>query len=459
MLYKPGMASTDNTAIADDELEGMFAPLLGHERIMVGVSGGADSMALMHLLARWFETCSRKLNDLVVVTVDHGIRPESRNEAQWVSERAHALGISHHIVEWKDETPSSALQEAAREARYKLLTEAAKDFGCTALSVAHTQDDQAETLLMRLARGSGLDGLSAMAPVSERDGVALVRPLLGLPKSRLIASLEAGGQEWIEDPSNEDLGYERVRIRKMLQSLETLGIDPTGLARSSKRLLRARLALEDMTSSVLARIVDCHGGALGQIHVPAFFDLSEEIQLRVMGQVIQAFGGRGEPPQLAKLETVTNELNLAHKRNESCSTSLGGSLIRLEVHRLQHKLHVFREPMRGDIEETEAVPGQEIVWDRRFLVTLEKDAPAGMVIAALGSDAVHELAELGLSLSSVPKEALMALPALRQGDRLIAVAHPDQVALTAEDDAASVLPDFVRFEFMSAQLFQRETME
>ena len=207
--------------IADGELASLFAPLASFDLLILAVSGGADSVALMHLIARWSAKAAKPRPRIVVATVDHGLRAESREEAKWVGAQARKLGFTHELLAWEGAKPQTGIQDAARGARYGLLAELAWRLSAgevrTAIVTAHTEDDQAETFLMRLARGSGLDGLTGMSAarlLGRGDNIELVRPLLGVAGARLRATLEAKGLSWLEDPSNDSDRFERVRVRK-----------------------------------------------------------------------------------------------------------------------------------------------------------------------------------------------------------------------------------------------------
>jgi len=199
------------------EAKTLFGPLAHVSALVLAVSGGPDSTALMLLAARWRRALA-KGPKLLAVTVDHGLRRESAGEARAVKRLARALGVPHHTVRWDGRKPSTGLQQAAREARYRLLAAVARKAKARCILTAHTLDDQAETVLIRMSRGSGLTGLGAMARVSpvpaneERDSV-LVRPLLDIPKARLIATLDDARIESVDDPSNRDPRFTRARLR------------------------------------------------------------------------------------------------------------------------------------------------------------------------------------------------------------------------------------------------------
>src|SRR5262245_4641940 len=182
------MSDDENSPISVRDAKQLFADLKSAPAVVLAVSGGPDSVALMWLAARWRRALSRGPR-LVAVTIDHGLRAEAAREAREVKRLARALEIEHRTMRWNGAKPKTGVPAAARAERYRLLGQAARSIGATHILTAHTRDDQAETLLMRLLRGSGIAGLAAMARETDRDGVTLARPLLTVSKSRLIATL------------------------------------------------------------------------------------------------------------------------------------------------------------------------------------------------------------------------------------------------------------------------------
>lgn len=268
------------------ELSALVDP---QQTIGVAVSGGADSLALL-LLAN--EACPLRVE---AATVDHDLRPESRAEAEMVARVCESLGVPHTILtaSWKTK-PTSAIQEQARLMRYRLLGEWARERHLTALLTAHNLDDQAETLLMRLARGAGVKGLAGMRRVSASPGgpIAIIRPLLGWRHSELEAICAAAGIEPVQDPSNEDEQFERVRIRKALREADWL--DAAALAQSASHLAEADGGLNWATDIEWKRAVR---QAKGQI-VYAPTDAPREIRRRIIRRAILALaseGGGAEP--------------------------------------------------------------------------------------------------------------------------------------------------------------------
>lgn len=307
-------ASEDGDPISAAEAERLFAPLATAPALVLAVSGGPDSMALMWLAARWREARTDGPR-LVAVTVDHGLRPEARREAQMVKQIARQLGMAHRTLRWRDEKPAAGIPEAARRARYRLLAAAARRAGASHVVTAHTRDDQAETVLMRLLRGSGIAGLAAMAAISERDGMLLARPLLALPKARLVATLRSAGLVFADDPTNRDLAYTRPRLRALMPALAAEGGDARTLATLAARLGRANAAIELMVDGAEKHVTLLGAGARaggpdqGQMFEPrAFVALPAEIRLRLLMRAINRVGTEG-PVELGKAEALLDRLD------------------------------------------------------------------------------------------------------------------------------------------------------
>jgi len=307
------MRDDDNSPISAREAKGLFADLKALPAIVLAVSGGPDSVALMWLMARWRRALSKGPR-LVAVTVDHGLRPEAAREARNVKALARALDLEHRTLRWTGDKPRSGVPAAARAARYRLLAKAARGAGARHVLTAHTRDDQAETLLMRLLRGSGIAGLSAIARESERDGVVLARPFLDVPKARLIATLSKAGIAFADDPTNRDPIFTRPRLRALLPALAAEGGDAQSLARLAARFARANAAIELLTDGA-ERYLALKGSAAPERHAQdfdaaAFAAMPEEIRLRLLTRAINRFGHEG-PAELGKVEALLARLNRA----------------------------------------------------------------------------------------------------------------------------------------------------
>ncbi|MGD0190804.1 MAG: tRNA lysidine(34) synthetase TilS [Rhizomicrobium sp.] len=273
---------------------------------VVGVSGGSDSLALMLLLAAWAKKLGKP--PPAVLTVDHGLRKGCSATAKRVVERARALGLEAHVLRWTGDKPESDIEARARDARYRLMGAWCRKRDVAAIYLAHTLEDQAETFLLRLARGSGIDGLSGMKavsplPSSGQQGVMLVRPLLAVRRADLRAYLEGRGEAWDDDPMNDDPRFARARIRAAWPELEALGLLPQRLADAAAHLARAREALDGQTAALLTRITHQDDGAL-VIDSAQLILVPEEIGLRALASVLMRVSGQAYRPRFERLERL-----------------------------------------------------------------------------------------------------------------------------------------------------------
>ena len=276
----------------------------------VALSGGGDSLGLMHLLADWSR--ARGLEPPVALIVDHALRKGSAGEAKRAAAFARKAGLSTHILTRKGAAPKSGIEAAARDARYGLMGAWLRKQGIATLYVGHTLDDQAETFLLRLGRGSGLDGLSAMRtlapfPLPEFADLNLARPLLSLPRTSLRAYLDRIGQDWLEDPMNSEARFARSRIRTLMPALEAAGLSPARIADAAGHLSRARQALELATGAVLARAARPQDGRV-LVDARALLAAPREIGLRALAALLMAVSGAAYRPRFEALERLFDRI-------------------------------------------------------------------------------------------------------------------------------------------------------
>ncbi|WP_213773522.1 tRNA lysidine(34) synthetase TilS [Bradyrhizobium sp. dw_78] len=332
------MPDSEHSVISAQDAKRLFAALRAAPALVLAVSGGPDSTALMWLAARWRRNLAHGPR-LIAVTIDHGLRAEAAREARDVKRLAQSLGLPHRTMRWRGAKPKTGLPAAARAARYKLLAEAARTSGATHILTAHTRDDQAETLLMRMLRGSGIAGLAAMASQSEREGVLLARPFLGVSKSQLVATLKKAKIGFAEDPTNRDLNFTRPRLRALMPALAAEGGDARTLVRLASRLARANAAVEVLADGA-ERYLALAGGAASPARLDArvfdfaaFAGLPEEVRIRLLQRAIDRFGHEG-PAELGKIEGLLLALDQAGARQSgkgrfSLKQTLAGALISL----------------------------------------------------------------------------------------------------------------------------------
>lgn len=326
-------AGTDSP-VSEAEAGKLFGALDACPALVLAVSGGPDSTALMWLAARWRDGLARPPK-LIAVTVDHGLRRESAREALAVKRLAKKLKVAHRTLRWAGRKPKTGIQEAGRNARYRLLAGAARKSGARHVLTAHTLDDQAETVLFRLARGSGMSGLRGMLPSSPlpggQRGCTLLRPLLGVPKSRLSATLAAAKIPFADDPSNRDPRFTRPRLRQLMLRLAAEGLDARRLAAFARRMVRADQAIERAADEAVARLA---GGSTGSVAFgPGYADLPAEVALRVLQRAIARLGGKGRV-ELGKLEALHEALGEAQVRGGRFRRTLAGAMITLSGARL-----------------------------------------------------------------------------------------------------------------------------
>ncbi len=412
--------------LSNDDFEELMAglgPFETRPHVAVAVSGGADSLCLAFLAARWAE---RRGGQVRALTVDHGLRPGSADEARRVGQWLKPQGIGHHVLDWRGPKPRTGLQAAARRARYGLMSSWCRSAGVLHLLLAHTMDDQAETLLLRLGSGSGPDGLAAMAAIRETPDVRLLRPLLGILKASLVASLKAQGQEWIEDPSNRDAAFARTRIRR---TMVEGGLEVVELARSARRFGRARVVLEAAAAQVLARSASVHPAGFARLDRAALGKAPEEVGLRAFSRVLAAIGGRDYGPKPEKLERLYHDLMNPADPSGTLARTLGGC----RVIAAGDGILTCRET-RGLPDPIHVRPGLRLNWDRRFSIAFsgsesgsgEKSGP-DCFLGGLGDRGWSDIVQIRPELrrTSVPGPARASLPAVFDDGGVLLVPHLD----------------------------------
>lgn len=387
-------------------------------RVAVGVSGGADSLGLALLLQHW---AAERGGDVLALIVDHGLRAESAAEAARVCGWLQARGIAHAVLRWDGGKPATGIQEAARAARHRLLAERCREEGILHLALAHHRDDQAETVLLRFARGSGVDGLAGMAPVRAAGAVRLIRPLLDLPHEQLVATCRAFGQEWIEDPSNRNPRFARARLRAAGEALAAEGLDPPRLADLARRAARARNALEAGTATLLAEAAEVHPEGWLRLDPKPLLDAPEELGLRALVRCIAATGGGLYPPRDDAAERLFAEIAGGRLQGRT----LGGCrIVPRRGHMGRGHLVIAREPV-GVTERLDLTPGGEVWWDRRFAVRLAAGPGGAVIVAKLGREGWQTVRSAGPDSGRIglPEPVRETLPALWDGNGLAAVPH------------------------------------
>ena len=302
----------------------LFTSLLSSRRLLLAVSGGPDSTALLLLIDRWRRETGVPV---AAATVDHRLRPGSAQEAAAVAALCAAWDIPHHSLVREGDALKSRIQERARQARYALLAACAREIGADTIVTAHHADDQAETILMRLARGSGPAGLAGMAALSRRDGIAIARPLLALGKADLIAVCRAENVPFAEDPSNDDETFRRVALRRLAATLAGQGLDAGALRRLGRRAARAEAAMQWAQEQARAALPAVSAVDHARFPAKPLAALPEEIALRLVGGEISRLSSQAFQ-RLERLERLMDGLRGAIARDEKFAATLGGCTVR-----------------------------------------------------------------------------------------------------------------------------------
>ncbi len=364
-------------------------------------------MCMMHLVHRWLSLQPAVPTTVItVLTVDHQLRSQSWAEAEFVADAALALGFKHQTLTWDEPKPKSGLQNAARTARYSLMLDYCNAHGVEALLTAHTEDDQAETFIMRLKRGSGVDGLSGIAEVSMQRNVAILRPLLAISKAQIIRHCAAHKIAFVTDPGNQNASFERIAVRQNMLLLRKVGLRQEVLARSATRLHRGRQALKEFTEDTLRQAFTVSPLGLGTLKRDAFDKVPEEIKIRLLARVLGLIGGNAQPAESFKIERLALKLSEREIR-----TALGGCRI---VAVDEHSIAFIREHGRMRNVDLALPAGGSCIWDRRVTLCMAEPCDSPATIRPLGS----------MSRQSMPDELRAALRQKSPLDRLAALASP-----------------------------------
>jgi len=391
------------------DLMAPFGPFAPQTKLALAISGGPDSMALAWCMKHWAQQSDCQIQAFIV---DHALRPESRFEAQQTQQRLQQLGIAAEILRWDHPPLVSRIHLQARKARYGLLNDACKNHGCTYLLTAHHQDDQGETILMRLAKGSGIDGLAGIPARSRQDELTLLRPFLPVAKARLLASCKAARLAFVTDTSNASDHYARGRLRRVLPLLASEGLTPKALSLLGQRAAAARDALDHYTDLLIAEASAQDITGAITFHTEKLRAVPVAIIDRALTAALQAIHPQDYPPDY---QSVTRLRDLVLTSESMAPRTLHGCLISQSATQVQ----IAREA--AAILATAALkPGGSVIWDQRWRIAASADAPPGM-IRPLGHPPHEVIEKLAPGLCRlVPQGRLRAsLPAVWSGEMLV----------------------------------------
>jgi tRNA(Ile)-lysidine synthase len=388
---------TDYTRLFDAAMRPLKRQMSG-AKVGLAVSGGGDSMALLHLARAW---AAENNCELFVATVNHGLRSEAHAETEMVQRACKRMGIKCTTLTWSGWDKAGNLQDAARRARIDLINAWAQNIGLNAVATGHTADDQAETFLLRLARGSGVDGLSGMATLRERDGMIWFRPLLTFRRAELRRFLKSKRVKWVDDPSNDDDSYDRIKMRKAQSALDALGLTIDRLVETTTRMSTARRALERITKSHAHEVTTPTRFGTVKIDIEAFNQLPLELRYRLFAHALKWVSGSIYRPRFDALLESAAKLS-----NAQDHTLLG--------------CHVLTDGKTGEVcrEVAKIKPANNFKapFDGRWSLATSQETN-GLSIAALGEEGLPQCKdwrELGMS-----RVSLLGTPAIWRNGALI----------------------------------------
>jgi tRNA(Ile)-lysidine synthase len=386
------------------------APFEARPTLAIALSGGIDSMALLLLAGQWVAARGGKL---IALTVDHGLRPESFDEALAVQTICQDMSVEHHLLRWRPPAKKSALQQQARDARYELLTKWCIDHDVLHLLTAHHRDDQVETLFFRLARGSDLRGLACMPAVTHFKQLRLLRPLLEISKQQLVASLNHKKQQWLEDKSNHSPAYTRNRIRHTLRQVKLINLYERTYHCASHFGI-TRKFIEINMSSFSTQCVSLLPGGYAYLHSDHWLRVPEEYRYLIFSNLLHSLSGSAELLRESQLRRLYESL-----QNPAPFKRMTG--FGLQYMPFGADIAICREAKKVEGEHS-LKPYISALWDNRFTCIHSYSQP--LTLKALSIDGVRELRrQRRMPKTAMPVEALRMLPSFWDLETLVSVPH------------------------------------
>lgn len=413
---EPAVSNRTGESVTEIDFDRLMAVAINGDsvnQIAVAVSGGADSMALCLLAGQWARS-----NGIILkaVTVDHGLRPDSAEEARSVGRWLTNYGIDHQILTWMDEKPETGIQAAARKARYRLMADWCESNGIQHLLVAHHLEDQVETFLMRLARGSGIDGLACMTSSTPLQAINLLRPLLTVPKSELTDFLNGQNQDWIEDPSNQNPAYARTQIRGLAADLEQVGVNAQRLGDIVDQFGKLKRYLKEPVDAFLEHHCRVEPEGYAVFDQRILQQLPETVVSRIVVRLVALIGGGGYPPRQDRLLRAVANL----MQNQVSGFTLGGChFLVSDGNDGSHEIMICREEREKSRVQVSA--GDAVIWRNVFDLRFKASEPSSgadagekVYLRPLGKSGWAKILKDRPDLKdiSVPYHVRLTLPAL-----------------------------------------------
>jgi tRNA(Ile)-lysidine synthase len=416
----PDVRADDVEPLGESEFATLMGRCLGasaSKRIAVGVSGGADSMALTLLADGW---ARERGVELMALTVDHGLRAESAREGSQVGGWLRARGISHQTLRVSRARPVAGIQNAARRWRFAAFDAWCRENNASPVLLAHTAEDQAETLWIRILADSGPDGLAAMRPETRVSGLCIARPLLSISKQRLVATCQARGQEWIEDPSNRDPRFTRVRLREMTADLHREGLGIAEALRITRGMAIVRGALDGCSAEFMAEHGEILAVGVAWFDGNAFAKSPAVFGEHLLSRLTRAIGGGTLPPRRARVAGLAGALRCD---GGNLTRTLAGCVV---SRRRDGRVWIFRE-LASCADPIPLRSSRSVRWDNRFQACWR--GSGSIVLGPLGEDGWEWIKRndprinTARGLAVMPHAARLSIPVIRELDGTVSVPH------------------------------------
>ncbi len=383
-------------------------------------------MALALLMAQYAQSNGVQV---IALTVDHALRSESADEAKQVGIWLKAHGILHHILTWQGKKKPANIQANARKARYRLMADFCIANNINFLGVAHTSEDQAETVLMRIMRGSGIDGLAGINASKTMYGITIIRPLLNCSREQLRDYLRTQKQNWVNDPSNENNKFARVTARKFINTSGNPELLTRRLADTAAHMRRAKNYIEESIKKNIAGIITCHEFGFYSINVTKYKNLHSEERLRTLACILQHVGGQEYKPRFENLTRL--DANICNNKLHKACTLWGCEIASGQKTSTKDIIYIYRE-FAAIAPCLPVHAGTNITWDNRFSchigdINIAGNSAPNLNIAALGAHGYQYILQLNpdfkFSAINLPKKVIYTLPALLLLEKPLAVPH------------------------------------
>ena len=407
--------------ILDSDFENILFHLGVKKEFCIAASGGPDSLSLILLANKFVKKNNYKMS---VLTVDHQLRKESSEEAIWLNKILKRKKIKHYILKWNGKKPKSNVMEAARLKRYELMTDRCLKLNIKYLLTAHHLDDQIENFFMRLVRGSGLKGLSSMSKSVKMNGIKVIRPLLEYQKKSLIKVLANNSQKYVQDPSNDNPNYDRIRYRKLIGGLIDEGLNKNRLNKLILNLNQVNDAINYSTINSIYKAIsqNKYGNIIVDRNI--FFKLPKELQFRVLLFVLN---NNESKKKRIKSESILMLIDVLKSRDFKRHTLNKNLFINKK-----HNILVVKEV--GRIKSKESIKKKNFVWRNVYKINIKTQLTNDLKIGFADDsfDKKNHFKEDKVLINSMPaiwkKDKIISIPFLDKRKKLIATCTPIKIS-------------------------------